>query len=535
MKPTAAASIDSLAAAGAPINGRSLEKPPNHLTASNENYSSLITLAPHSNEGYVFRALNFRKQAVCCEEEKVKRNLRTGISRLTCLVMLCQLALAACAGGAPAANHESLPTSSVEPTALLSPTPTRLPDPTATPAATAGMVRVDSGQVEGEISPLLFGTNYGPWSVVPVDLQDEAQAGGFMYLRFPGGNWGDDNDLKHYHIDQYINLARALGAEPAISARMHGGSVEKAAELVRYTNVEKGYGVRYWSVGNEPELYGDVDTLRYNQEWRAMAEAMRAVDPSIVLVGPDITQYRGDPALDPRDAQGRLWMDEFLKANGDLVDVVSIHRYPFPTTLGAEVVEKADLYASAEEWDSIIPALRAQIRAQTGRDLPVAVTEFNSHWNKATGGETTPDSAANAVWLAGVITRMARQGVTIGAQFALQSAPKTGGWGLLSGSDVRPAYHLYPLFQQMGSQRVLSTSGVEQVSVLAALRGDGRLSVLLVHSGLEAKEVPLRLDGGWNVDPVELLRPGEPAQEIALEDTLELPAESVTLLILEKR
>lgn len=465
----------------------------------------------------------------------MKRNMRSCISRLACMVLLCPLALAACAGEAPAATRESLPTSTVEPTVLPSPAPTRLPDPTATPAATAGVVRVDSGQVEGAISQLLFGTNYGPWSVVPVDLQEEAQAGGFNYLRFPGGNWGDDNDLKPYHIDQYINLARALGAEPAISARLHGGSVEKAAELVRYTNIEKGYGVRYWSVGNEPELYGDYDTQRYNQEWRAMAEAMRAVDSSIVLVGPDITQYRGDPALDPRDAQGRLWMDEFLKTNGDMVDVISFHRYPFPTTLGAEVVDKADLYASAEEWNNIIPALRAQIRAQTGRDLPVAVTEFNSHWNKATGGETTPDSAANAVWLARVITHLARQGVAVGAQFALQSAPKTGGWGLLSGSDVRPAYHLYPLFQQMGSQHVLSTSGVEQVSVLAALRDDGRLSVLLVHSGLEAREVPLRLESGWDADAVELLRPGEPAQEIALEGTLELPAESVTLLILNQR
>ena len=32
----------------------------------------------------------------------------------------------------------------------------------------------------------------------------------------------------------------------------------------------------------------------------------------------------------PRTSQGKDWMTEFLRANGDLVDIVSIHRYPFP-------------------------------------------------------------------------------------------------------------------------------------------------------------------------------------------------------------
>jgi hypothetical protein len=56
-----------------------------------------------------------------------------------------------------------------------------------------------------------------------------------------------------------------LGAEPSISVRLHGGTPEAAAELVRYTNIEQGYAVRYWSIGNEPSLYRDYDTETYNE------------------------------------------------------------------------------------------------------------------------------------------------------------------------------------------------------------------------------------------------------------------------------
>lgn len=101
---------------------------------------------------------------------------------------------------------------------------------------------------------------------------------------------------------------------------------------MQYTNAEQDYGVRYWSIGNEPSLYDDYDTERYNAEWRTFAEAMLAVDPDILLIGPDTHQYTGDPAADPKDEAGHDWLREFLLANGDLVDIVAVHRYPFPVS-----------------------------------------------------------------------------------------------------------------------------------------------------------------------------------------------------------
>ena len=59
---------------------------------------------------------------------------------------------------------------------------------------------------------------------------------------------------------------------------------------------------------------------------------LQVVDPSIVLIGPEIHQFTGTPNVDPKDSTGADWLRTFLKIAGDKVDVVSIHRYPFPNT-----------------------------------------------------------------------------------------------------------------------------------------------------------------------------------------------------------
>ena len=59
---------------------------------------------------------------------------------------------------------------------------------------------------------------------------------------------------------------------------------------------------------------------------------MKAVDPSIKLIGPELSNFTGVPdhAFHALDIHGKDWISEFLKSNGDMVDVVTFHRYPFP-------------------------------------------------------------------------------------------------------------------------------------------------------------------------------------------------------------
>ena len=126
---------------------------------------------------------------------------------------------------------------------------------TPAPTPVPGVLAVDAGQELGPINPLVYGTNYGPWMPIRPETLPLAERAGLTLLRYPGGEWGDTNNLEPYQIDSFVALARKMGAEPYIHVRLPGGTPEQAVALIRYANEEKGYTIRYWSIGNEPSIY----------------------------------------------------------------------------------------------------------------------------------------------------------------------------------------------------------------------------------------------------------------------------------------
>ncbi|HEY4723517.1 MAG TPA: hypothetical protein VII92_16800, partial [Anaerolineae bacterium] len=409
------------------------------------------------------------------------------------LLFVCMmLVLAACASPTLTATPTVIPTNTATPAP-----PTSTPAPTATPAPkpVAGTLYVDAAYSQGKVSRLVFGTNHGPWTFLNPDVYPQFKESGLTLIRFPGGNWGDENDIEQWHVDQFITLCRMINAEPLISVRLLGGTPEKAVALLRYT-IQQGYHVRYWSIGNEPSLYAprhpEWDTAYYNAEWRKFAQAMKAADPNIILVGPDTNQFMGEPTIDPKDKSGRDWLREFLKVNGDWVDVVAVHRYPFPVRMG-ERPTRDELFADTPRWDTLVTNLRQAVREETGRDLPIAITEFNSSWSGTSGGETGMDTLNNAVWLGDVLGRLIRQRVDILAQFSLQSGANVGGYGLFTRDAVRPMYYTYQIYKSLGDELVFAASDTPRLSIYAACKGDV-LTLILVNLSDQPITRPLVLD-----------------------------------------
>jgi hypothetical protein len=256
---------------------------------------------------------------------------------------------------------------------------------------------------------------------------------------------------------------------------------------------------------------------------------MRAVDPGIQLVGPETSQFVAQPN-NPNHQKAYDWLAGFLEANGGAVDIVSIHRYAFPPSTSAPPPTKAELRANSREWDEIIPALRALVADKTGRDLPLAVTEVNSSWAANSGGEATMDSHYNAVWWADVLGRLIRQDVALVAQFAL-----IGEYGLMDKYDPYPIYHVYQLYQRFGSERLWAASDHPDVSLFAARRADGAVTLMVVNLASEPVTRPLTLAGVSAAGPAETWRldadhAAEPVEPTLLGQPLALPPESVTLL-----
>jgi hypothetical protein len=412
--------------------------------------------------------------------------------------------------------------------------------PTPTPAPTPGAgLFVDAGADLGSISPYVYGSNTGPWLPVPFELQSQIAAAGIRTLTFPGGNWGDENDIETYQIDQFVAYCKVIGATPRIVVRLKGGTAQKAADLVNYTNLVHKYGVKYWGIGNEPDLYvanglSGYTVDQYDAEWREWATAMRAVDPTIQLIGPDVSQFVGDTQGSAYLQARTDWLASFLKADGDLVDVVSVHRYAYPVGDADTPPTIVDLQGNSREWDSIVPALRKLVKDTTGRDLPVAVTEVNSSSSANAGGEATMDSHYNAIWFGDVLGRMITQNVFMVDQFAL-----AGDWGIVGPSGVRPMYYVYQMYELYGTERVRSASDDPNVRVYGARRSDGSLTVMIVNLGSEAATRPLTIVGGGSATSAQtwLFDAGHKAEKVTdtpLGGSVTVPPESMTLLVLPK-
>ena len=150
-------------------------------------------------------------------------------------------------------------------------------------------------------------------------------------IRF-GGISPDRERPTNFQYIKMIDSIRAKGMEPVMQVSFHNGkfSAQQAAEVVQYINVTRGKNVKYWIIGNEPDLeYSYTSASQVAAYIKPFASAMKAVDPSILTIGPEtawfnegiingLTTPNGPYDITGRDANGRYY-----------IDVISFHTYPF--------------------------------------------------------------------------------------------------------------------------------------------------------------------------------------------------------------
>ncbi len=150
-------------------------------------------------------------------------------------------------------------------------------------------------------------------------------------IRF-GGIAADKNMPTNYQYIKMIDSIRAKGMEPIIQVpfRNYQYSAQQAANIVQYINVTKGRNVKYWIIGNEPDLgYSFTSASQIAAYFKPFASAMKAVDPSILTIGPEcawfnqniingLTLPNGPDDITGKDGSGRYYLD-----------VISFHCYPF--------------------------------------------------------------------------------------------------------------------------------------------------------------------------------------------------------------
>jgi len=147
-----------------------------------------------------------------------------------------------------------------------------------------------------QISPDLVGTNVW-FRELSQEVWDLTKDCGVKTIRIGGAAYDKKLPSNETLLD-WVKKIQAMGAEPVLQVSQYQPA-EVAAELVRLFNVEKHEGiapVKYWNIGNEPWLQAgrpDQSTFGAVVEayFKPIAAAMKAVDPTIKIYGPNFCDY----------------------------------------------------------------------------------------------------------------------------------------------------------------------------------------------------------------------------------------------------
>jgi hypothetical protein len=297
-------------------------------------------------------------------------------------------------------------------------------------------------------------------------------------------------------LDGAIAYARAIGAEPLIQVPLLADTAGQpptpatGAAMVTYANVTMQYGVKYFSIGNEPDLYSLQGSLadaskpaipgytpaEFCSSVREYVAAMKAADPTIAIVGPDLAyKYQaGNSAAD--------WLTPILADCGDLFDIVSIHRYPFEAA-------QATLTAAAQDPSAFRHAIATVqgILGATGQgSKPLGLMEMNIVYDATTQVlDASPGTVGAALWLADSLGVAIELGLWTSAVWNISD---TDDWSLgligpRSSHTPRPAYYAYSLYaDHFGPTLAEVTSAPAGVSIHASRnRGDDATEIIVVN------------------------------------------------------
>ena len=299
----------------------------------------------------------------------------------------------------------------------------------------------------------IVGTGTGSFHIGAVSLMPADNVQGFRreivdalqqlhsgVYRFPGGNyvsgfeWTDavgDPDRRPprwdyaWHVmqpndvgtDEFMALCKLLDVEPYITVNAGFGDAHSAADWVEYCNGAKNstigkwratnghpepYGVKFWGVGNEAWggwQLGAMTLEQFETKHNLFAQAMRAVDPGIKLIGsgamPDAmtgskSSLRISNKLIPEPLGPADWTGGLFKNCLSNLDLVSEHFYSYAGTHfdlsktnqvpndpdeplvdwmrrpANHVREKFEAY---EDYENLIPALKT-------KPVPICLDEW---------------------------------------------------------------------------------------------------------------------------------------------------------------
>jgi hypothetical protein len=422
---------------------------------------------------------------------------------------------------------------------------------------TGVIVNVDTTAALRRVDLRHFGINAAVWAGNLASDKTKARVAeaGYRMFRFPGGslsdtyhwktNKTDGNDWSWaVNFDDFFNLTNTVKGRAYITANYGSGTPEEAAEWVKYSK-DKGFGYKYWEVGNENFGTWENDThtrkndpYTYAQGFAKFFKAMKAADSTIKVgavaaPGEDsFVNFTDHPVTNPRTkAKHNGWtcvMLANLAKLGVTPDYLIYHRYPYYLGNESDYV----LLQSGNTWATEIADLRQQLTdymPKTGNRVEIICNE-----NNGGGGGKQMVSLVDGLYLADSFGSVLQTECNGYAFWDLYNGKETGGnmgswlygwrmygdWGQLDpNGDPYPSFYVQKLlknFTAPGDMVVKCQSDSVLVAAFAVFRANGSVNVLLVNKHPSATiPVQTNIVGSVNKATIKLWRYGISQDEAA--------------------
>jgi alpha-N-arabinofuranosidase len=374
--------------------------------------------------------------------------------------------------------------------------------------------------------------------------------------RWPGGNFVSGYDWKDglgdpdrrpprknpawtgvehndFGLDEFMTFCRTLATDPYIAVNSGLGGAASAAEEVQYANgapdtpmgqrrARNGhaepYKVRFWGIGNE--MYGGwqlghMPLEKYVEKHNEFAKAMRAVDPSIQLVGVG--------------AAGK-WSEEMMRSCADHMDLISEHFYCHERPgLVAHVAQIPNAVRGKAEAHR---DYRKRLESLKGKDIRIALDEWNYWYGPHPFGELgTRYFLKDALGIAAGLHEFARNSEMF---FMANYAQTVNVIGCIKTTKTAAALETTGLVLRLYRERFgvvpAATESAGLVNAMAAWTEDRKtLTLGVVNPTMEAVDIPLEIKGAkltgkgtrWQIagaDPMAYNDPGQPPR-VAIEES----------------
>lgn len=340
--------------------------------------------------------------------------------------------------------------------------------------------------------------------------------------RWPGGNfvsgydWRDgigDRDrrpprtnpawtgVEHndFGMHEFIAFCREIETEPWITVNTGFGDAHSAAAQLEYCNgsakthwgakraangAREPFDVRYWGIGNE--MWGNwqlgyMQLKHYVLKHNWVVDTMRKVDPDIIEIG------SGDAGT---------WSTGLLRGSANHMDYIAEHFYCQERTnlvahvklIPDQIRRKADFHRKA----------RQEITEIQGKDIPVAMTEWNYWYGPHVFGELgTRYFLKDGLGIAAGLHEYARQSEIVQSAFYAQTVNVIG---CIKTSRRNAAFETTGLVLKMYRHHFgeipVQTESSGTIDAQASWSKDRKTFTLgLVNASLEPLTIPLTLGG----------------------------------------